>query len=272
MLQSLPMPNALLVFMASLLSTLHGSDRPARGTSEPLMPFVADVAPQHDGHDDGLSAPTWPITFFFENRKEALALSFFDLGSALAISREAVSALSHHVRCFRTDRERPMHPRLIEIVARVSEAFGRETVSVVSGFRAPPFGAPHSKHFHGRAMDLRLPGVSSKKIAAWVWKNFRGVGVGQYPKQDFVHIDVRDVDVRWVDTSEHGESAHARYSGRPPSELLPEHAPRLAYDIPPRFAAPASLTSAATSTVANAVALLMGMPIATPPVGFRGLE
>jgi hypothetical protein len=68
-------------------------------------------------------------------------------------------------------------------------------------------------------------------VAAWVWKNFRGVGVGYYPKQDFVHIDVRDLDVRWIDTSLHGESAHARYFGRTASETaLPGNAPELAFD------------------------------------------
>ncbi len=44
-------------------------------------------------------------------------------------------------------------------------------------------------------------------------------------------MDVRDLDVRWVDTSLHGESAHARYFARTPSELaLPVNAPELAFD------------------------------------------
>lgn len=225
------MPNALLLFMASLLSTLQGTraEQTPTPASAPEAP-AAEVASS--------PAPTWPISFYFENRKESLAVSFFSVENALAISHEALDALSHHVRCFRTDRERPMHPRLVEIVARVTDAFGRENVDVVSGFRAPPYGAPHSRHFHGRAMDLRLPGVPSKKVAAWVWKNFRGVGVGYYPSQNFVHIDVRDVDIRWVDTSLHGESAHARYFSRPRNETVPDSAPRLAYDVPATLASP----------------------------------
>jgi hypothetical protein len=64
-----------------------------------------------------------------------------------------------------------------------------------------------------------------------VWQNFRHVGVGYYPKQEFVHVDSRDIDVRWVDTSMHGESAHAKYFGRLPSEQeLPADAPMLAFD------------------------------------------
>jgi hypothetical protein len=136
------------------------------------------------------------------------------------------------VRCFRTNHERPIHPRLAEIVAHVAEAFGRDVVDVVSGYRARPFGAPHSKHFLGRAMDLQLPGIPARAIANWVWRNFRGVGVGYYPHQNFVHIDVRDVDVRWTDNAQSGESGHALYTPRIGDEPLSDWAPRLRYDEP----------------------------------------
>ena len=43
--------------------------------------------------------------------------------------------------------------------------------------------------------------------------------------------DVREQDVRWMDPSHHGESAHATYFGRSPADsVLPADAPRLAYD------------------------------------------
>jgi hypothetical protein len=79
-------------------------------------------------------------------------------------------------------------------------------------------------------MDIRVPGVQAKQVAAWLWTNFRGVGVGYYPKQQFVHIDTREQDIRWVDTSPQGESAHARYFVRTGESPLPASAPRLAYD------------------------------------------
>ena len=99
----------------------------------------------------------------------------------------------------------------------------------MSGFRAKPYGAPHSKHFTGRAMDIVVEGVPSKKVAEWIWQNFRRVGVGYYPRQNFVHIDTREDDVRWVDNARHGEGAGARYFGRRAAEL-PNNAPLLAYD------------------------------------------
>jgi uncharacterized protein YcbK (DUF882 family) len=256
------MSNAIVLLLASLLGALHGGSASTEG---PVL-APAQVAPgELDEHaaSSTADAPTWPITFYFENRHETLSVVFFDLQNLVAISRDAMAALSHHLRCFRTDKERPIHPRLAEIVARVTDAFGRDHVDVVSGFRARPYGAPHSKHFAGRAMDFRLPNLPARKIAAWVWKNFRGVGVGYYPKQNFVHVDVREVDVRWVDTSLHGESAHARYFARTPSEqVLPATAPRLAYDEP----------RAPLLSNANAVAILsLSMPSA-PSLGIRGAE
>ncbi len=249
------MSNAIVLLLASLLGALHGQ------TAAPEGPILAPAAPEIAPAPSVTEVPTWPISFYFENRQETLSISLF--GDLVAVSRDAMAALSHHVRCFRTDKERPIHPRLAEIVARVTEAFGRDNVDVVSGYRARPFGAPHSKHFLGRAMDFRLPNIPSKKVAAWVWKNFRGVGVGYYPKQTFVHVDVRDVDVRWIDTSLSGESAHARYFARTPSEqALPAAAPHLAYDRP----------STPPLSNAGAVAILsLTMPSA-PSSGIRGAE
>src|SRR5262245_52882547 len=133
------MGNAILLFLASLLGVLPNGDAP-RG---PMLQRAAE--PSAD------APPTWPLTFFFENRAEALAIELFD-GRIPTVASDALAQLSHHVRCFRTDKEKAIHPRLAEIVARAAEAFGRENVRVVSGYRARPYGAPHSKHFLGRAM------------------------------------------------------------------------------------------------------------------------
>jgi uncharacterized protein YcbK (DUF882 family) len=170
------------------------------------------------------------LTFTFQNRHETQTFTVLD--EAGSVRRDELERFSRFVRCWRTEKVKPMHPRLVEIVARTAEHFGVSELQIISGFRARPYGAKHSKHFMGRAMDLQVPGVPAKKVAAWVWQNFRGVGVGFYPKQEFVHVDVReDGDVRWIDGSRHGESAHARYFGRPALEQeLPLDAPRLTWD------------------------------------------
>jgi len=192
-----------------------------------LISNVTDLA--HMFVSDQLDDRPAGVTFYFENRHEEATFAFFDEhGDA---QQDVLKEFSHFVRCWRTGRQKAMHPRTVEIVTQIAAHFGVEKIDIVSGYRARPYGAPHSKHFLGRAMDIHVPGVKAKVVAAWVWENFRHVGVGYYPKQDFVHVDSRDMDVRWVDQSRHGESANAKYTGRLPSDQeLPAGAPMLAYD------------------------------------------
>jgi uncharacterized protein YcbK (DUF882 family) len=168
------------------------------------------------------------VLFTFGNRHEEGRFELFEEDGA--VRPEALKAFSRFVRCWRTNKVKSMHPRTLEIVTAVSRHFGDARIDVVSGYRAAPYGAPHSKHFIGRAMDIRVEGVPAAVVAAWVWKNFRGVGVGYYPAQQFVHVDTRPDDVRWIDHAQSGESGSARYFGRPAGETLPGDAPVLAYD------------------------------------------
>jgi uncharacterized protein YcbK (DUF882 family) len=194
------------------------------------------------------------ISFYFQNRREMASFALLDDRGDTQLN--VVKEFSRFVRCWRTNRIKEMHPRTIEIVSAVAQHYGYPTIEVISGYRARPYGAPHSKHFLGRAMDIHVPGVPAKEVAAWIWQNFRHVGVGYYPKQEFIHVDTRDVDVRWVDTSRHGESAHARYFGRAPGqEALPESAPRLAYDRPKYDDAPVDghVEMAALQTIISGV-------------------
>ena len=192
-----------------------------------LISNVTDLA--HMFVSDKLDDRPAGVTFYFENRHEEATFAFFDEHGDP--QQDVLKDFSHFVRCWRTGREKAMHARTVEIVTQIAAHFGVERIDVVSGYRARPYGAPHSKHFLGRAMDIHVPGVKAKIVATWVWQNFRHVGVGFYPKQDFVHVDSRDIDVRWVDQSRHGESANARYTGRLPADVeLPYDAPMLAYD------------------------------------------
>jgi uncharacterized protein YcbK (DUF882 family) len=213
--------------MLSLVSTILGILASALELGRWLTPLAPVPTPNLAALIDERPAAT-EITFAFQNlhAEETFALREDD-GS---VRNDALKALSKLLRCWRTGRTKMLHPRTVEIVSEAARHFGKTRVEVISGFRAPPFGAPHSKHFLGRAIDFRLEGVSAKKLADWLWANFRGVGVGYYPRQGFVHVDSRDVDVRWIDPALHGESNRARYIARRPDEPLPAGAPRLAYD------------------------------------------
>lgn len=120
-------------------------------------------------------------------------------------------AVAHFFRCRRTGREMPIAPGTLALLADVAKTWPDHTIEVVSGFRAPPFGAPHSKHFHGHAIDLRVHGVKSTVVRDYVWRQHHDVGIGHYPEENFVHIDWRpgEPDMAWTASSEDGVNEYS---------------------------------------------------------------
>ena len=97
----------------------------------------------------------------------------------------------------RDGTEHDIHPRLLELVYRAARHFRAPYVHLVSGVRA---GSPTSRHTQGRAIDMVLPGVSDRRLAAWL-RPQGFVGVGLYPTSSFVHLDVRARSYFWSDAS-----------------------------------------------------------------------
>ncbi len=91
----------------------------------------------------------------------------------------------------------PVHPRLLELVYRAARHFRAPFVHIVSGYRS---GNPSSRHGQGRAIDLVLPGVTDRRLAAYL-RPQGFVGVGIYPTSGFVHLDVRSRSYFWADAS-----------------------------------------------------------------------
>ncbi len=108
------------------------------------------------------------------------------------------------------------HPRLFALLYRVSHYFG-EPIEVVSAFRYPHAkGDVDSKHARGRAVDIAVKGVSKRKLLAFLDSTFDNVGVGFYPNNEFVHLDVRGSPYYWTDPS--GPGQRKRERERAPSQ------------------------------------------------------
>ncbi|MCA9582026.1 MAG: DUF882 domain-containing protein [Myxococcales bacterium] len=90
-----------------------------------------------------------------------------------------------------------IHPRLANVLYRAVKKYGAPYVHVISGYR--PTRAT-SRHAQGRAIDVVLPGVPDRRLAAF-FRSQGFVGVGFYPVSGFVHLDVRDRSHFWVDRS-----------------------------------------------------------------------
>jgi uncharacterized protein YcbK (DUF882 family) len=93
-----------------------------------------------------------------------------------------------------------MDPKVIDLLASLQHRFGgKRPFQVISGYRSPETNAmlaamsdgvaEHSLHMEGKAVDIRLDGVSVHTLGRAA-RTLRAGGVGQYPASDFVHVDV----------------------------------------------------------------------------------
>lgn len=91
-------------------------------------------------------------------------------------------------------------PALVEVLQSIRSHFGR-AVTITSGYRTVAHnkkegGATYSRHLYGMAADIKVSGVTPKKVAAYVetlLPNSGGIGV----YKNFVHVDVRAARARW---------------------------------------------------------------------------
>lgn len=116
---------------------------------------------------------------------------------------DAFKRINYVLRDFRTGEIFPMDPRVIDLVKSIQDRSGQQTpMEVLSGYRSPKTNAMlrgastgvarNSLHMYGQAMDIRMPGYSTRRLRN-IAKKFRVGGVGYYPKSDFVHVDTGTV-------------------------------------------------------------------------------
>lgn len=112
-----------------------------------------------------------------------------------------LAQLQHFFRDFRTGHEHPLDSGLFDLLHEVAVTLDRDPeFEVICGYRSPATNeylrgrsarsgvAQHSLHLEGRAVDVRMPGVSVKGLRDAGWSLQRG-GVGLYTASQFVHLD-----------------------------------------------------------------------------------
>ena len=91
-------------------------------------------------------------------------------------------------------------PELISLLQKIRTHFGK-AVTITSAYRTPPHnksvgGTTYSQHQYGTAADIKVSGVSPKKVAAYAETLLVNKGgIGTY--DTFTHIDVRADRSRW---------------------------------------------------------------------------
>ncbi|HET6612663.1 MAG TPA: DUF882 domain-containing protein [Kofleriaceae bacterium] len=153
-------------------------------------------------------------TFFVKNQR---TFATFVLPQSGVLNAGAAHRLSRLFRCRRTGRRRPIAAGLVAMIADVSAHYPGKVIEVVSGVRAPPYGAPESKHYSGHALDFRIRGANIRKVRDFVWTTHQHMGLGYYLHQGFLHMDYRPESDNIAWTSKHPGSPysyHPRWAER----------------------------------------------------------
>lgn len=118
-------------------------------------------------------------------------------------NRKALKDIEKVLRCRLTNETHEIPIELLELVDQIQDHFGGKEIKVISGYRSPKLNkalrrqgrrvASRSLHMRGWAMDIRIPGVSSRQLQKYALSLKRG-GVGRY--SHFVHVDIGRVR-RW---------------------------------------------------------------------------
>ena len=88
---------------------------------------------------------------------------------------------------------------LVDILQKIRNHFGKP-VTINSAYRTPTWnkeagGTTYSQHLYGKAADIKISGVTPKKVADYAETLLDNGGIGIY--NTFTHIDVRSVKSRW---------------------------------------------------------------------------
>jgi uncharacterized protein YcbK (DUF882 family) len=128
------------------------------------------------------------------------------------LDAETYRRLRHLMRCQHTGAETPIDPRLVDLLFRISERT-HQKILLVSGFRAPMYSmAKLSYHTRGMAADIRIPGMTPL-MARDLAESMGVKGLGYYPVSGFIHVDVRDERMRWIDYGQNRRDADGAEHG-----------------------------------------------------------
>ena len=113
----------------------------------------------------------------------------------------ALLQLDNYLKDRRTGETHHYDPRLFDLLHDLTAKLGKPNgeIDVLCGYRSPwsnnflrrhGYGAAlHSLHMQAKAIDIRIPGISTTKLRDAALALHRG-GVGYYAKKAFVHVDV----------------------------------------------------------------------------------
>ena len=131
---------------------------------------------------------------------ERLTATYCENGQLLP---DALAEINRILRDHRTDEIKTIDTNLLDFISSLARRVdSQESFHVISGYRSPATNeklrrqssgvARRSYHLEGKAVDLKLPGVTTANLRAAALGERSG-GVGHYPRSGFVHVDTGPV-------------------------------------------------------------------------------
>jgi uncharacterized protein YcbK (DUF882 family) len=136
------------------------------------------------------------LAFYNTHTDERLRVGFCRNGQ---YDTGALTKINYILRDHRSGEIKAIDVTLLELLYDISTKAKPQTpFHVISGYRSPASNkslrknnkgvASRSMHMLGKAIDIRIPGFSTRQLRNLARK-LKGGGVGYYPKSDFVHVD-----------------------------------------------------------------------------------
>jgi uncharacterized protein YcbK (DUF882 family) len=218
-----PRARASRLFPISLILCLFFAFAATRSWAEPpllvpgVMPAVETAIPA--------TGQRYELKLYHLHTGESLDV-IYRIGDTYIPS--ALDQLNHFLRDHRTEDEKDYDPSEFDLLHNLLTRLKRPnaTIDIVCGYRSPWSNnwlrtgggtespaetgvAEHSQHMQAKAIDIRIPGVSTRSLDKAALSLHAG-GVGYYPTSQFVHVDVGPVR-QW---SFGGRSSRARHRRR----------------------------------------------------------
>jgi uncharacterized protein YcbK (DUF882 family) len=160
-------------------------------------PSVVDAADQaalqltEQAADDATVA----VPVFDVNHRE---FRTFRIGRDGTVDDATRKEIERMFRCKRTGHSHLIDQGSLAMLADVSSHWPGQTIELVSAYRR--VDRRTSRHRQARAIDFRIKGVKMTEVRDYVWATNTELGLGWYPKQNFVHMDHRpgDADYAWT--------------------------------------------------------------------------
>lgn len=144
-------------------------------------------------------------------------------GKEVSLSKNFVST-EFDCKCkYKSCATTEIDPKLVEYLQKIRDYFGK-AVSINSAYRCEKHnkevgGAKSSKHLFGQAADIKVSGITPRKVAQYA-EHIGILGIGLY--SNFVHIDTRANKFFWYGS---GQEPRTTFGGQDAFDDEPAPAP-----------------------------------------------